>query len=169
MPTNLEWKARATDFRRQQALAEALAGSVAVLIEQTDTFFPTSSGRLKLRRLSDNRGQLIHYHREDSAAARRSDYRIAETSQPEILAKVLADGLGTIATVRKKRWLYLVGQSRVHFDEVDGLGQFIEVEVVLRENQSVEEATAIARNLKEKLEVADDDLVAVAYADLMSQ
>ncbi len=37
--------------------------------------------------------------------------------------------------VRKTRWLYLVGQTRVHCDHVEGLGNFAELEVVLEDQQ----------------------------------
>lgn len=37
--------------------------------------------------------------------------------------------LGIKGSVNKKRYLYMVGQTRVHVDEVEGLGNFMELEV----------------------------------------
>ena len=32
--------------------------------------------------------------------------------------------------VKKRRWLFMVGQTRVHVDSVEGLGDFVELEVM---------------------------------------
>ncbi|HET9912673.1 MAG TPA: class IV adenylate cyclase, partial [Anaerolineales bacterium] len=69
--------------------------------------------------------------------------------------------------VRKTRYLYLVGQTRVHLDDVEGLGQFIELEVVMREGQSDAEGQVIAEDLMERLGVARSDLLEGAYMDLL--
>ena len=42
---------------------------------------------------------------------------------------VLTQALGVLGMVRKERLLYLVGQTRVHLDSVEGLGDFVELEV----------------------------------------
>ena len=48
-----------------------------------------------------------------------------------------------------------------------GLGQFLELEVVLRPDQSVEEGTAIATDLMAAFEVGPQSLIDGAYIDLM--
>jgi predicted adenylyl cyclase CyaB len=68
---------------------------------------------------------------------------------------------------RKRRWLYLAGQARIHLDEVEGLGTFLEVEVELQPGQSPAEGERIARELRRGLDVRDDDLVRGAYLDLL--
>jgi len=69
--------------------------------------------------------------------------------------------------VKKSRSLPLVGQTRAHLDDVDGLGHFMELEVVLEEGQSEREGEAIARDLMEKLGIDNEDLIASAYVDLL--
>jgi len=64
-------------------------------------------------------------------------------------------------------FLYLVGQTRLHLDEVEGLGQFMELEVVLRPDQTDAEGQAIAADLMIRLGVREDDLLKVAYMDLI--
>ncbi len=152
---------------RKRALVEGLADQGPTTIRQQDTFFPCASGRLKLRRLADNRGELIAYRRADVAGSKQSDYVLARTAEPEALRAVLAEALGTTVVVTKTRWLYLVGQTRVHLDEVQGLGDFLELEVVLAEGQVPEEGHRIAREIMAKLEVRAEDLVEGAYADLL--
>ena len=75
--------------------------------------------------------------------------------------------LGVRGVVRKKRTLYLVGQTRVHLDEVEGLGDFMELEVVLHPGQSDAEGQVIARDLMTRLGVAEKDLLEGAYMDLL--
>ncbi|KAM6424701.1 adenylate cyclase CyaB-like [Rhynochetos jubatus] len=124
-------------------------------------------GRLKLRRTPDGRGELIFYERPDAAGPRLSCFRITPTDDPDGLEAVLARALGVLGAVRKRRLLYLVGQTRVHLDSVEGLGDFLELEVVLAEGQSAEDGERVARGLMERLGVREDDLVAGAYLDLL--
>jgi predicted adenylyl cyclase CyaB len=69
--------------------------------------------------------------------------------------------------VRKIRLLYWVGQTRIHLDEVEDLGAFAELEVVLRPGQSEAEGLKIAENLAVELGIREEDLVEGAYIDLM--
>jgi len=41
----------------------------------------------------------------------------------------LGMALGIKGVVRKQRMLYMIGQTRVHLDQVEGLGSFMELEV----------------------------------------
>jgi predicted adenylyl cyclase CyaB len=71
--------------------------------------------------------------------------------------------------VRKRRRLYLVGRTRVHLDRVEGLGDFVEIEVVLAREDRVEDGEAEARELMHALGVGPADLVVGAYLDLLSR
>jgi predicted adenylyl cyclase CyaB len=166
MPANIEIKARARNFADIRRRAEALSDAPVQVIPQEDTFFNTPNGRLKLRVLSD-RAQLIYYERPDRDGPKRSDYHIFETGDPDNLKITLSLAFGVRGTVSKTRYLYLVGQTRVHLDDVQGLGQFMELEVVLRPEQSDAEGKAIAEDLMNKLGVRPDDLLEGAYMDLL--
>jgi predicted adenylyl cyclase CyaB len=169
MPANVEIKARVHDPGGLRARAAALADGSPELILQTDTFFPVPSGRLKLRDFGDGRGELIFYRRADVSGPKVSDYRISPTADPVGLREALTAALGMVGIVRKRRTLYLVGQTRVHLDEVEELGDFLELEVVLREGQSAEEGDRIARGLMAALGVEQEDLVTGAYIDLLKR
>lgn len=84
------------------------------------------------------------------------------------LHSLLTAALGKRCVVNKVRKLFLIGQTRVHVDTVDGLGDFMELEVVLRDEQSPEEGQQIAFDLMEKLGIDRSDLMATAYADLLN-
>lgn len=169
MPANIEIKARVRDFAGIKSRAEQLSGMPAEVIPQEDTFFNVSQGRLKLRILAADRGQLIYYTRPDQEGPKRSDYHIAYTTDPENLKRVLELAYGIRGVVKKKRYLYLVGQTRVHLDDVEGLGQFMELEVVLREGQGDAEGQAIAEGLMAGLGVERSDLLEGAYMDLLEK
>jgi predicted adenylyl cyclase CyaB len=167
MPANIEIKARVRDLTALHARAGALSDTAVEVIPQEDTFFNVAEGRLKLRILSAERGQLIFYTRPDRAGPKRSDYHLYETTDPEGLKNVLLLALGVRGVVRKTRYLYLVGQTRVHLDDVEGLGQFLELEVVLRHDQTDAEGQAIAAALMARLGVEQADLLEGAYMDLL--
>ena len=168
MSENVEIKARAPDLGRLKELAAALSGAPPQVLHQEDTFFNVRRGRLKLRVASPDEGQLIYYERADRRGPRPSRYRIANTSDPASLRDALAAALGVRGTVRKVRTLYMVGQTRVHLDRVEGLGDFVELEVVLRPGQAVEDARRVAEELMAKLGIRQDDLVAGSYVDLLA-
>ena len=169
MPANIEIKARVRDFADIQSRAGKLSHTPVEVISQEDIFFNVPHGRLKLRFLASDRGQLIFYTRPDQEGPKRSDYHIAETSDPENLKNVLKLAYGIRGVVKKTRYLYLVGQTRVHLDDVEGLGQFMELEVVMREGQGDAEGQTIAEDLMTSLGVERSALLEGAYMDLLEK
>jgi predicted adenylyl cyclase CyaB len=167
MPSNIEIKARTRDFEEIRRRAESLSDTSVEVIPQEDIFFNTEKGRLKLRVLALNLGQLIYYTRPDQQGPKRSEYHIYETPDPENLRRVLELAYGIRGVVKKTRYLYLVGQTRVHLDDVEGLGQFMELEVVMGEGQSDAQGQAIAEGLMSRLGVERGDLLEGAYMDLL--
>ena len=63
----------------------------------------------------------------------------------------------------------LIGATRIHLDEVEGLGTFMELEVVLSKDQTSEYGAAIAGDLMTKLGIQTEDLISGAYIDLLEQ
>ncbi len=168
MNRNIEIKARAENLGALEERVKALGGTGPAMIRQEDTFFRSRRGRLKLRKLSDTEGELIYYERPDTALPVESGYALVSTTRPDALLDVLTRSVGAIGVVRKQRALYLIGQTRVHLDRVEGLGDFVELEVVLRPDQDAGEGVRIARELMEKLAIAGESLVEKAYIDLLT-
>ena len=168
MPRNIEVKARVGDIGRLRLLVEQLCDGPPRIIAQEDTFFNVARGRLKLRVFGDGRGELIFYERDDSSGPKQSDYVIFPTNDPSGLKAVFERALGIRAVLRKTRTLYMTGQTRIHLDEVEGLGHFLELEVVLAPGQSSEEGTCIAETLLARLGIASDALVDCAYVDVLN-
>jgi predicted adenylyl cyclase CyaB len=167
-------EARNVEIKARIASVEALTSSVAALadqgpieIEQDDTFFLCARGRIKLRAFSATEGQLIFYRRANQAGPKESRFVISPTGSPDSLRDALALAYGTAGRVRKHRTLYLVGRTRVHLDRVEGLGEFLELEVVLAEGETWDAGAKEARALMTALGLSDDQLVEGAYVDLL--
>lgn len=79
---------------------------------------------------------------------------------------MLSSSLGIKGLVRKKRHLFLLGQTRIHVDSVENLGEFLELEVVLDDKQDFADGEKIAKELLKKLEISEEDLITGAYIDL---
>jgi len=166
---NLEVKARCEDLETARVRAERLGARAAGTFAQRDIFFATPAGRLKLR-VSDDGGaaELIGYRRADVPRARASDYLVYRTVDPDALHAVLADALGPAGVVEKRRRLYLYGHTRIHLDEVRGLGTFVELETVLDgQPEAVARAELDAVGAALGLDAAA--FVAGAYVDLQAE
>jgi len=148
-----------------QNRAAAIADRPVELLEQEDVFFNVPRGRLKLRTQNES-AELIYYFRENTSGPRESNYLCLPIPDPTATRRMLALVHGERGIIRKTRWLYIAGQTRIHLDRVENLGDFLELEVVLRNGQSLEEGTVVARDLMIRLGIADDQLVDRAYVDL---
>ncbi len=168
MNRNIEIKAKVDDVEAIAQRAQELGGTGPTVLEQVDTFFVCPRGRLKLRQFADSKeGELIYYERADETGPKQSRYDLHRTPDSESLCAALSAALGVRGVVRKTRALYLIGPTRVHLDRVEGLGQFVELEVVLEPEQDTAHGVDIARNLMEKLGIPRAGLVQRAYIDLL--
>lgn len=166
MAHNVEIKARVADPEALRKRIEEIADGGPILLRQDDTFFLSPNGRLKLRRTGEG-AELIYYEREDSTAPTESQYLTMPIDDPATAEAMLSVALGVRGTVGKLRRLYRVGDTRIHLDEVEGLGSFVELEVVLGASQSVLDGEAYATELMNKMDLDEADLVAEAYVDLL--
>jgi adenylate cyclase class IV len=169
MPRNIEIKARIESVASLREKAAALADEGPLEIHQDDTFFPCEGGRLKLRAFSPEDGELIFYRRANQHGPKESFYVRSPTSSPETLREALSLAYGQAGRVKKHRTLFLVGRTRVHLDQVEGLGDFLELEVVLAEGESPEAGVAEAHRLMAQLGVEPSQLVEEAYVDLLAR
>jgi adenylate cyclase class IV len=168
MPRNVEIKARIESVRALGAKAAALATGGPVRIVQDDTFFHCPEGRLKLRAFPDGTGELIFYRRADRQGPKESFYVVSPTASPDTLREALALAYGQSGRVLKVRTLYMSGRTRIHLDEVEGLGCFLELEVVLEDGEPPDAGIREAHELMERLGIEESRLVEGAYFDLLA-
>ncbi|XP_003393574.2 uncharacterized protein LOC100642950 [Bombus terrestris] len=168
---NIEIKAKIDDpdhkiFRVLQLTKHS---GIMKVMKQHDTFFKVREGRLKLRKFQDESGELIYYKRSTKFGPKLSDYEkvTLNKSACNCIANILSASNGCLGIVKKTRKLYMIGQTRVHIDDVEGLGTFLELEVVLTDEQDIETGEKIAQDLMSKLDIKHEDLIANAYVDLL--
>ncbi|MCH8479119.1 MAG: class IV adenylate cyclase [Wenzhouxiangella sp.] len=167
MARNVEIKARVADLATLETRVRAVADSGPFEIFQDDCFFQSPEGRLKLRDFGDGRGELIFYQRPDQSGPKHCHYQIVPTDQPDQLRLVLTLAWGEAGRVRKNRRLYLSGRTRIHLDRVEGLGEFVELEVVLANDESTARGQQEAEALVAELGISAADLLECAYVDML--
>ncbi len=169
MSRNIEIKAHIASVEALVPQVEAIADQGPVQIRQDDTYFVCGAGKLKLRMFSPEKGELIYYRRAQEAGPKDSFYLRSPTTAPESLRELLTLAHGQIGRVQKHRTLYLAGRTRIHLDRVSGLGDFLELEVVLGEDEPLEAGVAEANELLRRLRVQPSQLIEGGYLDLLAQ
>jgi adenylate cyclase class IV len=173
---NLEIKIQLTPERLKRLVAIIAADGIPLtVLDQVDTYFAVAQGRLKLREITPEAGEptaeLIGYQRPDQSGPRWSTYqRLALPLDTALgLKQVLVDTVGQSAVVAKRRVVAIRGRSRIHLDQVDGLGVFLEIETVAGEGDDV---ASIDQEMRATLEWLGVDPVREvshegSYADLI--
>ena len=162
---NIELKARDPNPGRSLEVSLALGGSDRGEIVQRDTYFAVTHGGLKLREEQPGRPHLIQFERASEPQQRESRYRIIEVSDGAALSAALAAAIGIRAVVVKRRRLLLWQSVRIHLDEVEHLGTFIELEAVARPDSNLAREHQLIVELRTALGINDDRLVACGYAE----
>jgi adenylate cyclase class IV len=167
MAQNVEVKIRISDPLALKSLIASTGARDEGEMHQIDTFFGGVK-RLKLREFGKSMpGQLIAYDRPDSEGLRTCNYRMCTVSNPVELKETLAYALPLLRTVEKIRHLYLLNRTRIHVDDVKGLGSFIELEVLLGPKDEIASGEAEALDILRKLNLADEPRIGGSYFDLM--
>ena len=162
---NVEVKASDPDPDRSLGICLELGAEDRGTLVQRDTYFRVADGRLKLREETPGGAALIQYHRPDAALARESRYRIAPVEDGDALREALDSALGTLVVVDKQRRLLLWEGVRIHLDQVDGLGSFLELEgVAPPESDLSAERERVAR-LSEALGLDETRILSDSYSD----
>jgi predicted adenylyl cyclase CyaB len=169
MPRNIEIKARVDDIEALKMAAAAIADQGPAELEQDDTFFRCDAGRLKLRVFADGMGELIFYRRANKQGPKESSYWLSPTTSPDSLRQALTLAYGELGRVKKHRTLYLAGRTRIHLDRVDRLGNYLELEVVLRTDEPADSGVREATALMRRLNIGREQLIESAYIDLLLQ
>jgi len=164
MARNIELKARDPDPARSLEVSLAFGATDEGYLQQLDTYFRVTHGRLKLRE-QDDAAELIHYERADEATERVSSYRIIPVDDPDGLKDVLTEALGILVAVEKSRHLLLWRNVRIHLDEVPGLGSFIELEAVAEADSDLSAEYQHVAELRARLGITDERMLALGYSD----
>jgi len=118
--------------------------------------------------MSPDHAELISYKRVDTAGPRVSHYVSHRVADIAATRQLLAKRFGVLGVVRKKRTVFLVKNTRVHLDEVENLGKFVEFEVVLNKDLTIRDGRRELEWLVHELGIDRSASIAGAYVDLLS-
>ncbi|HVU89195.1 MAG TPA: class IV adenylate cyclase [Pirellulales bacterium] len=164
---NVELKARLRDPGGARRLAVELSGGPPQVLRQTDTYYRCPRGRLKLRQFAGGSAELIAYSRANEHAPRLSRYHLVPVTDAGQLHQALSAALGVLIVVKKVRELSLYKNVRIHIDEVDRLGAFVEFEAVLESQAHDAEGEPLVRELSARFGLESGDLIAESYSDML--
>lgn len=137
------------------------------MLIQRDTYFEAARGRLKLREEEGVDAHLIAYERPDLPGQKESRYRIVRVDNPAEMQEALSAALGVSVVVSKRRRLFVLADTRIHLDRVDGLGNFIEFEGVVSGEDDPGRFAPLLADLRQSFGIEEDDLLPVSYSDLL--
>ena len=166
---NFEFKASVTDIENLEIKLLQLSPEFIGEDNQTDTYFNVVKGRLKLRE-GNIENALIYYEREDSQSAKQSNVLLYKHDPDEVLKDILIKVHGVKVEVIKQRRIYYIKNVKFHFDNVPGLGTFVEVEAIDKNGDiSIDELKQQCEMYRAYFNIAQSNFVQSSYSDMMLQ
>lgn len=167
MHLNFEFKARAHNLAELEQKLQTLLPIFIGEDLQTDTYFNVPNGRMKLRE-GNIENALIHYRRSNIAGAKQSDVILYQHEPNAGLKNALVAALGIKTVVEKRRKIYFVENVKFHFDQIRGLGSFIEVEAIDKDGLiGIEKLKEQCNFYTDFFEIDPKNIVAESYSDLI--
>jgi len=163
---NVEFKAELRDLELARAAVRSMGALKAGVLEQTDTYFRVADGRLKKRETEGEDTEWVFYDREDRTLPKLSRFTIYDEAAAK--ERFGSRPLPVWLTVKKRRELWLMGAVRIHMDEVEGLGKFLEIEALVSPKQNVAKCHELVAKLREKLGPALGEPLSGSYSDLLA-
>lgn len=165
--TNFEFKAKVHNVDYLEQKLKQLNPIFIGIDHQIDTYYNVLNGRLKLRE-GNIENALIHYERTNDAAAKQSKVLLYKHTPNQDLKKILEKVNGIKVVVDKIRSIYFIENVKFHFDNVKGLGFFVEVEAITRDNSiSVEKLKEQCDYYANFFEITKEQFIAESYSDLL--
>lgn len=164
---NFEFKARTNNLSELEEKLLKLNPQFIGEDHQIDTYFKVENGRLKLRE-GNIENSLIHYERENTADAKSSKILLYQHQPSQSLKDILIKTLGVKVVVDKLRKIYFIENVKFHFDKLEGLGTFVEVEAIDKDGSiGIEKLKEQCRKYAEFFEIKGEDYVSESYSDLI--
>jgi len=165
MLQNLELKASISSVSGAVRVTRRLKAHRKGMYHQLEIYYEVPRGRLKLRVINNRAGELIFYCRPNKNGGRYSDYLILPVSNAKLANELYTAAFGQKVIVEKKRRLFLYKNSRIHLDEVFGLGIFIEFEVLVMHGKR--QAKKLLELLSAEFGIQHKATIAKSYSDLL--
>lgn len=167
MHINYEFKARHDNIEVLESKLKDLNPLFIGTDHQVDTYFHVPNGRLKLRE-GNIENSLIHYNRTNTAAAKQSAVTLYQHQPDKALKEVLSKALGIKIVVSKNRRIYFIDNVKFHFDEVNELGSFVEVEAIDKDGSvGIEKLKEQCNYYIQLFGITEDQFMAESYSELL--
>ncbi|HLK30074.1 MAG TPA: class IV adenylate cyclase [Puia sp.] len=164
---NFEFKAKADNIKELENKLLQLHPVFIGEDHQIDTYFNVPNGRLKLR-VGNIENSLIYYERKNTAGAKQSDIILYKHKPDKNLKEILIKVHGIKAVVDKLRKIYFIGNVKFHFDKVKGMGEFVEVEAIDKdESIGLEKLQEQCDYYASFFEIKTSDYIAISYSDMI--
>ena len=166
---NIEIKTPIACFEKTEERLESMGAEKVWRRQQSDTFFDVPQGWLKLREADQAKPQMISYVRTtESSAPRPSSYDLIQLDDAEAWKNLLGRVLPMDCVVTKKRTLWIWKHTRIHLDQVEFLGNYLELETVV-DGISLAEAEAEANQVIELLNLNRMEFISIPYREMLRQ
>jgi adenylate cyclase class 2 len=164
---NIEIKARCNNSEAIRTYLQSNNADFIGTDVQTDTYFKTNNGRLKLRE-GNIENNLIYYERDNQAGPKSSDFILTKIPDAAHLKESLLKAMGVKVIVKKKREIYYINNVKFHIDEVEGLGSFAEIEAGnIGNDLTKDELLKQCEYYMQQFGIEEKDLIEVSYSDMM--
>jgi adenylate cyclase class IV len=164
---NVEFKAELRHAAAARRQCEQLGAKEIGTLRQTDTYYRLTDGRLKRREAPGEPVEWIFYHRPDAIDPALCRYTIL--SEEQASRRWGTHALKPWLTVVKTRELWLLDNVRIHLDEVDELGTFIEFEAMVSPKNDAVACERQVMKLREIFAPVLGEPISVGYCDLAEQ
>jgi len=164
---NFEFKAKVNAIEPFEEKLLSLNPVFHGIDHQIDTYFNASIGRLKLRE-GNIENSLINYDRENISGSKKSEIILYQHNPNPALKSILTKQLGIKVIVDKQRKIYFIENVKFHFDHVEQLGTFIEVEAIDAEEKfNIEELKNQCDQYFDFFELTQESVIDKSYSDLI--
>ena len=165
---NVEIKARSSNAQFLRDYLKSQQAEFRGTDHQTDTYFNSPNGRLKLRE-GNIENNLIYYERADQAGPKQSFFKLVKVPDAAALKDALTASMGIKVIVKKQREIWYIRNVKFHIDEVEGLGAFMEIEAgnLLAPEMDQTALQEQCDHYMQAMQIREDDLLQVSYSDLL--
>ena len=133
-------------------------------LKQKDYYLKVGRYKKKIREINNEAMEMISYTRNEKMGRKDSEYKIIKLTPKQ--KEILLIQNNPVCFVEKTRELWIYKNTRIHFDKVMGLGDFIELETVVNQKpkrQSLREFKEVVKLLKLDTKKA----IPFSYSDLV--
>ncbi len=164
---NVEFKCELRDLVVAQSQCKQMNAHAIGSIQQVDTYYKMPDGRLKCRIIDDEAEEWIFYNRPDRLTPKISQFLILSKQQAQ--ARWGTINLKKWVTVSKKRDVFLIENTRIHLDDVDNLGTFIEFEALVSPRYNVRVCHELIAEYRQLFAPILGEVIASSYCDMIDR